>query len=85
MTRRLTDQLLDSTIEAARQVAVDQAATLRFGVVVSYDAGTRAIVATVGGATLRGIPCMKSYTAPAAGDVVWLLHQGSVVIALGEF
>jgi putative N-acetylmannosamine-6-phosphate epimerase len=85
VTRRLTDQLLDASIEAARLAAVDQAATLRFGVVTAVDGATKTLTCTVSGMTLRKVPYMRSYTTPAVSDVVWLLHQGSTVIALGEF
>jgi len=85
MSRRLTDQLLDASIEAARAVAVDQSATLLFGTVTAVDGASKTLTCTVAGVTLRGVPYMKSYTSPAAADVVWLLHQGSTVIALGEF
>lgn len=85
MTRRLTNQLLDATVQAARLAAIDQSAQLRFGTVTAYNAGAKTINCTVAGEPLYDIPCMKSYATPTAGDIVWLLHQGSTVIAIGEF
>lgn len=82
MTRRLTDLLLDESVEAARSRALDETVVLRFGKVTAVQTARRTITCTMGGATLHGVPYMRSYT-PANGDVVWLLHQGSVAVAVG--
>lgn len=81
-TRRLTDLLLDESAEAARARALDESVVLRFGKVTAVHTATRTITCTMGGATLRDVPYSRSYT-PANGDVVWLLHQGSVAVAIG--
>ena len=85
VSRRRTNQLLDAAAQAATADAVNRSATVRFGEVTAVDAGAKTLECVVAGVTLRGVPFMKSYASPAAGDVVWLLHQGSIVIALGEF
>ena len=82
-SRRLTDKLLDASIESARQVAVTQSATLRFGVVTAVNTGAKTLTATIAGKSIKGIPYMASYS-PAAADAVWLLHQGSTLIAIGK-
>lgn len=82
MTRRLTDLLLDESVEAARSRALDETTVLRFGRVTAHNAGSRTLTCTMAGATLYDVPHLRSYT-PANGDVVWLLHQGSMVVAIG--
>ena len=82
--RRLLNQLLDTTIQQAASTAVDASAVLRFGTVTAVSTGTKTLTATVNGSTLRSIPYLRSYT-PAVNDVVWLLHQNSIVVALGAY
>ncbi len=80
MTRRLTDQLLDQTVQAARLASNDESATLRFGTV--KDVQGRKVTVELGGGQVAGVPCLSSYT-PQVGDVAWLLHQGPTLVALG--
>ncbi len=84
MKRRLTNQLLDGTMRKATGEAIDAAAVIRFGSVTAVSTGTKTLTATMNGVTLRKVPYMKSYT-PTVGDVVWLLHQNSTVIAIGAY
>jgi hypothetical protein len=83
MSRRLTNQLLDQTVQAARIAAVDQTVVLRYGTVTAVDPTRKTLSCEVGGTVIRGVPHMASYT-PAVNDVVWLLHQNSQLVAIGK-
>jgi hypothetical protein len=82
MNRRATDLLLDAAQESARQVATQQSVTLRIGKVLTVDTTARTMSVELLGTTVRAVPYMRSYT-PAVNDVVWLLHQNSLLIAIG--
>lgn len=84
MNRR-TQQLINGAADQAVTEAVTASALFRVGEVTAVDTGAKTLTATVDGVTLRGIPYMKSYSAPTAGDVVWLLHQNSILVALGAY
>lgn len=82
MTRRLTDQMLDATVEAARTRALDETVVLRFGKVTAVNTTTKRLTVDLGGSSVRSVPYMRSYS-PAVNDTVWLLHQGSQLVAVG--
>lgn len=79
-SRRVTDLLLDASIDIARTVSNDQSCTLRFGTVHAVTGAT--ITVQLGDARIPGITHLKQYT-PTVGDVVWLLHQNSTLVAIG--
>lgn len=83
MKRRITEFLLDKTQQTARAAANADSATLRFGTVTAVQTTPKTITCTLAGETLRGVPYMASYS-PTIGDVVWLLHQGSTLVAIGK-
>lgn len=83
-SRRLTNQLLDATTQAARIAAEGRSVQLRFGTVDAVNAPAKTIDVTVEGVPLYAIPYMASYS-PAAGNVVWLLQQGSTMVAIGKY
>ena len=84
-SRRLTNQLLDATTQAARLAAEGRSCQLRFGTVTAVQGTTRkTVTVTLAGETLYKIPCMASYT-PATNDTVWLLQAGSTMVAIGKY
>jgi hypothetical protein len=83
-SRRLTNQLLDATTQAARIAAEGRSVQLRFGVVDAVDTPNKVIDVTVADAPLYDIPYMASYS-PTVNDVVWLLQSGSTMVAIGKY
>ena len=73
--------ITDAVISRALEKANIENATLRFGVVKAIT--TKTLTVTLGGADVPLVPFLKSYT-PTVGDRVWLLHQGSTLVALGS-
>lgn len=84
MNRRLTDALLNATVAAAAEEAVARGATLRFGTVLAADDATGTLTCDLAGTTLYGVPFMGTF-APQVDDTVWLLHQDSIVVAIGAW
>jgi hypothetical protein len=73
--------ITDAVISRALEKANIENATLRFGVVKAITGKT--LTVTLGGIDIPLIAHLKSYT-PHVGDRVWLLHQGSTLVALGS-
>jgi hypothetical protein len=70
------------TVQLAQVLAAAPGASVYLGQVVSVDADDT-LTLTVGGGLLPGVPRLRSYVDPAAGDVVYVLATGggsSVVI-----
>lgn len=84
MGRRDTNLLLDAAVQAAAAKAVQASATLRFAQVTAVDTGARTLTVQLGEREIPGVPYMASYAAPDVDDVAWLLHQDSVLIAIGK-
>lgn len=70
------DVIVDRTIQAAREAALE----LKFGRVKSLKG--RTAVVTLDGVDVPGVPVIASYNAKA-GDLAWLLQQGSTLVAIG--
>lgn len=83
-SRRLANQLLDASVQAARIAAEGRSVQLRFGTVDAVDNTAKTVDCTVADVPLYDIPRMASYS-PTVGDVVWLLQQGSTMVAIGKF
>ena len=71
---------VDAIIDAATQATDGRYASLRFGDVTAVDGGL--ISVDLAGASVGNIPVISTYT-PTVGDRVWLLSQGSIMVALG--
>ena len=82
MIRKATTQLLTANAEAAVERASYSTVTLRFGEVTAVDGATSTLTCTSDGVTLRKVPYLASYS-PAVSDTVWLLHQNSLIVAIG--
>ena len=82
--QRPTEQMLDRAIDAARVAAIEGSCVLRFGTVTQVDTTNRKLTVQVGGIYIPNVPYMASYATPAYNDVVWLLHQGSILVAIGK-
>lgn len=70
------DVIVERTILAAREASLE----LKFGRVKSLKGRTAVI--TLDGVDVPSVPVMASYNAKA-GDLAWLLQQGSTLIAIG--
>lgn len=73
-----------STVEAIVQASVEATdgryVALRFGDVTAVDGAFISVM--VSGAEVGNIPTISSYS-PQVGDRVWLLAQGSIMVAVG--
>ena len=84
VSRRLTNQLLDASVQAAKLAALDRACQLRFGTVDTVHTASKTVDVTVADTPLYGIPYMASYS-PTVNDTVWLIQQGSTMVAIGKY
>jgi hypothetical protein len=76
----------DRVIAAAVEAAGQQNASLRFAQVVSVAAGSEGgylVTVSLDGVTVGGIPCAGAL-APVVGAGVWLLQQGSMMVAFAS-
>jgi len=71
---------VDAIIEASRNANDGRYASMRFGDVTAVDGGL--ITVSLAGASVGNIPVISTYT-PNVGDRVWLLSQGSIMVAVG--
>ena len=83
MNRRLTDMLLDQTVQGAKAAAIEASCQLRFATVTDVDDGTGTLTCELAGVILRDVPYLAGNPVNT-GDAVWLIHQGPTVVALGS-
>lgn len=75
--------LVRETVQQAVDKAMTNTAQTRFGTVTAVDPVLKRVTVDLSGQSVQGVFTVASYT-PAVGDVVWLLQQGSTLVAFGK-
>lgn len=75
--------LVRETVQQSVDKAMTNTAQTRFGTVTEVDPVLNRITVDLTGQSVSGVFVVASYT-PTVGDVVWLLQQGSTVVAFGK-